>query len=56
MASKHQVKVSLTPFIKGAVEDISSKIGCSKAAYIRMCIKKDADERGYKHNEIKEKK
>jgi len=48
---KNQLPVTFTKFLKGAVKDVSEKIGCSQASYVRMCVKKDLDERGYKKTE-----
>lgn len=49
--AQDQFKITLTPYLKNSVHDIAEKLGVTKAAYIRMCIKKDVDDRGYKKNE-----
>ena len=48
-----QDKIAFPPFMKTGISDIAEKLGVTKAAYIRMCIKKDVDDRGYKKTENK---
>ena len=49
--AQDQFKITLTPYLKNSVHDIAEKLGVTKAAYIRMCIKKDVDDRGYKKSD-----
>lgn len=52
MSKKHfQFPVAFTPFLTNGISDMAEKLGVSRASFIRMCVKKELDERGYKKTE-----
>jgi DNA-binding MurR/RpiR family transcriptional regulator len=48
MSKSNQDKISFPPYMKTGIKDIAEKLGVSRASFVRMCVKKELDERGYK--------